>query len=281
MIYPINIYTFKWGRLVFTLFGSICSFLLHAQDTIHLHTYVGNLKKLPVTIGDSTYTFLFDSGGGETFISPGIIRHLNKSIYGLSTGFRMHGDTIHYQKCDSITLNLDGISIFHHTTGVWDIMNVLPKELPPIDGIISLKSFQSRIITIDLNRDLIILESARSYRNKTRSMVSIPGRFANGVDGNESSIFLNIPKNNHAYWFLFDCGNLDQVLLSAHTALSWGIPDHETKTSSHQINFKLGDREFNPDAKTDNIIYDGVLNFDTLSQAIFLIHFPKKEIWIK
>lgn len=113
MIHHINTNTFKWRRLVFTLFGSICSFLLQAQDTIHLHTYVGNLKKLPVTLGDSTYTFLFDSGGGESFIAPGIIRHLNKTIYGLSIGFRMHGDIIHYQKCDSLTLNIGGISIFH------------------------------------------------------------------------------------------------------------------------------------------------------------------------
>lgn len=112
-------------------------------------------------------------------------------------------------------------------------------------------------------------------------MVSIPWRFANGLDGNESTIFLNIRKNSRDYWFLFDCGNLDQVLLSAHTALSWGIPDHETKSASDQINFKFGDKEFNPAAKMDDIIYDGAMNFETLSEAVFLIHFPKKEVWIK
>ena len=124
------------------LIGIVYSSNMFAQDIVHLNTYFRNLKTVNIFIQGEKYNFLFDSGGGQTFISPEIAKLLNKKIYGNSTGFRMNGEIIKYQKADSVYLSLDSTELFHKTIGVWDIMSVLPKELPKIDGVISLKSFQ-------------------------------------------------------------------------------------------------------------------------------------------
>lgn len=124
-----------------------------AQDTIRSKNYLGNLKKTDISIGGQPCTFLFDTGGGETLISPDIAKILNKFIYGHSTGYRMNGDRLTCRKCDSVCISLGVASIFHPTVGVWDIMSILPEGFTNIDGVISLKSFKDKIVTLDLAND--------------------------------------------------------------------------------------------------------------------------------
>jgi hypothetical protein len=126
-------------------FLTIFVYRAYAQDTVYLENYVGNLKKVNVAIGSNSYSFLFDSGGGETFISPEIAKSLGKTIYGSATGFRMSGEMIKYRKTDSISLNIYRTTIFHSTIGILDIMSLLPKGLSKLDGVLSLKTFQDKI----------------------------------------------------------------------------------------------------------------------------------------
>ena len=83
---------YKMKTLYLTLsLLTILVYRAYPQDTIYLENYVGDLKKVNVTIGNNSYSFLFDTGGGETFISPEIANSLGKTIYGSTTGFRMSG----------------------------------------------------------------------------------------------------------------------------------------------------------------------------------------------
>lgn len=49
-----------------------------AQDTIRLKSYLGNLKQIEVLIDGNPYHFLFDTCGGETFLSPDIAKAIGK-----------------------------------------------------------------------------------------------------------------------------------------------------------------------------------------------------------
>ena len=129
------------------------------QDTIQLKNYFGDLKKIDVVISGISYSFLFDTGGGETMISPSLANSLKKNIHGRVTGFRMSGEIIVYPVCDSITLTIGHTKIFHSITGVWDLMSILPKDFPNLDGVISLKSFEDMIITLDLAKSRIIIHN--------------------------------------------------------------------------------------------------------------------------
>jgi hypothetical protein len=263
-------------------FLTIFVYKAYTQDTIYLENYVGNLKKVNVTIGSNSYSFLFDTGGGESFISPEIAKSLGKTIYGSTTGFRMSGEMIKYPKTDSISFNIYSSTIFHSTIGILDIMSFLPKGFSKLDGVLSLKSFHDKILTLDLANNRIILETTSSYRKLIKNKIALQSRFANGPDGNELIIFLGIPRKEHLYWFLFDSGNLDDLFLSHNTAHEWGL---ESDTISQRKQFgalsiNIGIKQFTSEAASKAIIYDGSLNFAILSQSTFIINFSKKQVWL-
>ncbi len=254
-----------------------------SQDTIILKKYFGNLKKVDLVISGKPFSFLFDTGGGETFISPGVVSYLHRTVYGNVTGFRMSGEAIHYQKCDSVLLLLNKTNIFHRTMAVWDIMSVLPKEFPPLDGVLSLESFRDQIITLDLSNNRLIIETPGSFQRNIKRMQALPCKFANGLDGNSLTILLGTVNKNHLYWLLFDSGNLDKLLLSHSVAFEWNLQPDST-TQRHDlgaVSIAIGKKQCKQDAAAQNMIYDGALNYAIISQSVFLINFPQKKIWMR
>ena len=271
-------------KLLYCIFivMTVLPFGSYSQDTIVLKKYVGNLKKVNLSVNGKSFCFLFDTGGGETFISPEVANYLNKTIYGNATGFRMTGEAINYRKCDSVLLTVNSTKLFHPSIGVWDISKVLPKELPKVDGVLSLKSFSDKIITLDLANDRIILETPVSWLRKIKKMTLLNSRFANGQDGNELIILLGILRQRHLYWFLFDSGNLDNLLLSHSTAAEWGI-QRDTITQRSEagtVTIRIGNKNFSHEASARSLIYDGSLNYSIISKSEFLINFSKKQIWM-
>lgn len=253
-----------------------------SQDTVVLKKYVGNLKKVDLTIDNKPFSFLFDTGGGETLISPEVAGLLGRPVYGKATGFRMTGEVINYQKCDSVFLKINSTLLFHASVGVWDIMKVLPKELPKLDGVLSLKSFSEKIVTLDLGNNRIIFETPVSFRRKVKNMTLLRSRFANGQDGNDLTILLGVSKSSRLYWLLFDSGNLDDLLLSHVTASAWGL-ESDTVTQRNKIGkvtIPLGQKNFFSEASSKSLIYDGSLNYSMISQAVFLINFAERKIWV-
>jgi hypothetical protein len=263
------------------ILATCCSLL--AQDTIYLKKYVSNLKQVTITIDGQTYSFIFDSGGGETFISPAIAKRLGKTVYGQATSFRMSGEKINYQKCDSVTLKAGNTSLLHSTIGVWDIMSILPAGLPKIDGVLSLKSFKDNKISLDLANERLVLETDRSFKRAVQNKTLVPSLFATGMNGNELTIFLGTFFQQHLYWFLFDSGNLNDLLLSSSIAKQWGLQ----KDTAHKrvelgtVSLTLGRKKIEQAAAAEPIIYDGALNYAILSKQVFFIDLPLRKVWMQ
>jgi len=267
-------------HIITLLFFTLSFLKVFSQDTILLKQYVGTLKKTTVTIGNKQYTFLFDTGGGETLISPEVASSLKKEPYSKALGIRMTGEKIYFQKCDSVIIDFGTIEIFHPTLGVWDVMNVLPKDLPKIDGLISLKSFNNKIVTVDLINNWLIIETSMSYDKKIKNMTLLNSRFANGPDGNELTVFLSTLHNQHMYWFLFDSGNISQFIFSPQTAYEWGL-QNETNSINKEYNTAvlLGTKKHQINVVTENIMYEGVFNYDFISNNVYILDLIKNKVW--
>ncbi|WP_299704255.1 aspartyl protease family protein [uncultured Pontibacter sp.] len=270
-----------------TLFLSLAlciAFVLEgtAQTTIQLKEYFKSLKQVDVTIEGQGYSFLFDTGGGETFISPEVAQKIGRQPYGNATAFRMSGEMFRHQKVDSVEMRIGDVPVFHATVGVWDVMGILPEDFPKVDGVISLKSFQDRILTIDLAADRLQIETPATLRKQQGRLTLLPSRFANGLDGSELNIFLGVPHRGHSYWFLFDTGNISEVLLSHQTASGWGLQSDTTvqRTALNPIAIQLGRRKLVSKAAAENIIYDGALNYDVIRQTKITINFPTRQVWM-
>ena len=85
--------------------------------TIQLSTYAGLLRSLSVTVGHATHPFIFDTGGGETLISPDLASGIGCRPYGRAIGFRMGGEQVAFEYCDDVLLRLGDISIAHDALG--------------------------------------------------------------------------------------------------------------------------------------------------------------------
>ena len=254
----------------------------NAQHVIPLKEYFRDLKQVEVTIQGQVYNFLFDTGGGETFVSPEVAARLGYTVYGRGTAYRMKGERFSYQKMDSVAIGIGKATFPATTVGVWDVMRILPKGLPKVDGVLSLKTFQDNVLTVDVAANRLILETPTSFRRLRSGLTQLPSRFANGLDGNELRVFLEIPRQGRSYWFLFDTGNISELLLSHQTATEWGLQNDTTsqRIALNPIALQLGGQKLVSQAAAESILYDGVLNYGLISQARFTIDFKAKAVWM-
>jgi hypothetical protein len=252
-----------------------------SQDTILLKPYIGNLKKLTAKILDKEYDFIFDTGGGETFVIPEIADILKKKQYGNGVSFRMDGEMIQYKKIDSVTLSL-GKTIYNiESLAVWDIMSILPKELPKIYGVVSLKTFKGKIIELNLSKNQIIVHTAKSATAKKKNYELIPSVFSNGSDGNEMNLYLSLTLKYRTYNFLFDCGNLNPVILSDVITGDVGENIKQVEGSGPLLSFSLGSRKLNEPFISKKIIHDGALNYSFISKYSFIIDLEKEQVFVQ
>lgn len=265
--------------ILFALFFN-AAVAVSAQEIIPLKPYIENMKTIDVYINGKKYNFLFDTGGAQTIISPEIAQLLNKKIYGSSSGFRMDGEIIKAKKCDSISLKIGSTTLFHTTVSVWDIMSILPKDWPKIDGVIALKSFENKILTLELYKNIFTIENSISAKKEIKKKHLLKSRFANGLDGSELNVFIGIPKNNSVYWFLFDSGNGGPLLLSNESILAWGQKPDTKEEDFIESDFIIGKSKLRIKPFARKIIYDGVLNYEAISKYVFTIDLIKKEVWI-
>lgn len=271
----------KYIKLAFSLAIAVAGVsTVFAQDTLRLKKYAGKLRTLDVSIGGQIYRFLFDTGGGETFISPSIAHQLGKEVYGSVTGLRMNGDIVKAAKCDSVIFGLGHTSIGPVSVLVWDIMSIIPADLPRLDGIISLKTLQGKKISISLKDEWIILETDRSFRKKVRNAATVPIRMANGLTGNELNMFVEV-KRHRSYWFLFDSGNIDRMIISPATASGWGYHKdslhQESEFSGEEV--YIGTEKSRVQGRISSILYDGVLDYDFISQKTYYIDLKNNIAW--
>ena len=266
--------------LIFT-FLVIVVHSAYSQSEIMLENYFRTLKSIKVEIGGKPYDFLFDSGGGLTFISPEIANDMDKEVYGNFVGFRMSGEKIETKLCDSITIGIGGRNFFHPYLGVFDIMSLLPEEFKRVDGLISLKTFENEIISLNLKENKLLVETEKSYLEKIKNMSLVESQFASGPNGGELTILTGILYKNHYWWFLFDTGNIAQTKISEHTAKEWGIdPKNESETSGPgEFTFELAGDSISVPIAVDEIIYDGALSFDFINQSVYTISFKEEKLW--
>lgn len=239
-----------------TLFGAamLAALLLgvaHAEAVVPLEAYVGKLKQVRVTIAGEERRFLFDTGGGYTLISPTIAQALGCTPSGRVAGFRMTGERFDTPLCRKVRLSIGSLPSQTETAGVFDLMALLPKDLPRLDGVISLASFQGRRIALDLTDGrLSIAVEPKGFRVSCRG--------ATGLDGSGYVLFASVEQAGSEYWFEIDSGNADVVRLAPHVASSFGLDSKSQEAK--QIDFSLGGAPAVPvEARVADILYDGVI----------------------
>lgn len=252
-----------------------------AQQVVPLVKYAGNFKKVQVSAGGKDYWFLFDTGAGQTLISPELAQTLGKQVYGTETGFKMNGERFSFRRCDDVALTLGGIRLEHPAVGVFDLMSLLPPGFPRLDGVISLRSFEGRVASLDLPAGKLTIETKSSARKLRKKMKPLASRFTTGPSGEELVVHLGARRDGRTYWFLFDTGNMKPVLLSPQTVVEWKLAQSTAAAAgeAYKAELAFGGAPAQADAQGADLIYDGALNFAYISGRTFLLDLADRQVW--
>ena len=137
---------------------------------------------LRATVGGQSRRYLFDTGGGLSFVSPATAGAAGCTPWARITGFNMFGKRIDAPRCDAVTFDAGGVRLESPVVGVVD-MGALSSTDADLDGIVGLNVFADRAVTLDLAAGRIVLESPASLAERTRGMTPLPIRVNREVAG--------------------------------------------------------------------------------------------------
>ena len=273
------------GRLATTtpeppLVGRAMSAVPPAPVVIELRPYVGRLLTARAALGADTLSLLFDTGGGETLLTPDVARRIGCSPAGRSVGIRMSGERVEFARCPAATLRLGELVVDHPAIGVFDVMALLPNGVPRLDGVLSLASFVGQTITLDLACRRLTVESTASAVERTRVMRPIVARVATGPSGSELTLFVRIESGPIPLWFEFDSGNLARVLLSPATASSLRVDAAASRDSASTARVVVSGLEpLVLEVAVRELIYDGALNEAFIASGEFTFDLRTGKGW--
>jgi len=242
---------------------------------LRLEPYVGRLVTVSAVVRGDTLPFLLDTGGGETLITPAIAEGLGCAPSGRTVGFRMSGERVELALCEDVTLTLNGQAFAHPDIAVFDIASLLPADWPPLGGVLSLKTFANRSVTLDLANARLIVENDASVVQRVTHMTRVRSRLASGTDGRSLTVFLRMVAPTVG-WYLLDSGNLDVVRVRSHVVSNAGSGE-EIASGFVQLE---GAEPIESQWRTADIIYDGALSEAYIRQWVITLDLSKGETWV-
>lgn len=255
---------------------------------ITLEKYMSNLRTVKTQIGSDTFSFIFDTGGGLTIITPELADKMECTPFGRITVFRMTGERIDVQRCGEVKFDVNGIPILSEAT-IFDIMSLLPKDWPKIGGLLSLDTFGNHTITLDLSRNRMIVETEDSLKDRITTMRPINMRVNHQTGGWGLDVFVEVEAPKGSLWFELDTGNMSEVFLAPHAIEQLGITvptvdkgtiDSDSDVFETTLNIE-GLKPLNVKARRQDLIYDGVLNAATIEKLVLTLDLSNGKMWAK
>lgn len=244
---------------------------------VPLVPYLGRLVTVEAQAKGRPLKLIFDTGGGETLIAPQIAAALGCTPSGRGIGYRASGEQVEFRYCPDVTLTIAGKEFPHERIAVWDLRSVLPEDVPPVDGVLSLATFRSQPFTMQLADRRLMLETEASLAERVLAMSPLRTRIATGPDGGELTVFVLAAAPARG-WFLIDSGNLDVVRLGPHYPAA-GEADADGVWESGLTLEGAG--PIRARFRTAQIIYDGLLSEEFLRQWTLTFDLAENRVWAR
>ena len=176
--------------------------------------------------------FVFDTGGGVTYISPAFAQAIGCKPWGQLSGFVLTGQRLDMRRCDGLPFDIDGHSFNAPIAGVFDLMKFMPPNLPKVDGSIGLDLFADRAVTLSLANRTLTVESAASLKQRTRRGKEISIRLVRELEGIALAVVVGVVTPEGTAWMELDSGNGGANVIAKHIApllnLKTGMKEPQT-----------------------------------------------------
>lgn len=243
-----------------------------------LKPFIGKLRTIDVEIDGKAVPFLFDTGGGLTFIDPKYTRALGCKPRGRVTGYRMDGERIDSKRCGVTRLPFGSFAL-EAEAAVLDINALLPEGLPELGGVLSLQTFAGQAITLDFEANRIFFESEQALANRTGRMTEVPVRLTGELDGFGFAMYLEIEAGGLELLFLLDSSNLRPTRIAPH-ALDLLSANIDPGTDLLDLLLAPG-LTYQTKYEVADLIHDGALDFKFFDQFLVTMDLGAGKLWLK
>lgn len=231
-----------------------------------------------VEVGGKERLFQFDTGGGNTFISPEIAKELNCEKGARVVGFRMTGDKLEAPRCDDVALKIGGHTFTAPTAGVYQVGEFNAKGVT-VDGLLALDVFEGKTITMDFAGQRLIIETPKSAAARIVGATEFPARLVREMGGYSLCIEIQVPSKMGHLGFQIDSGNGGTLLIAKPYAAAFGFdPDKGPKMGSFPIGKGIEASGFVMPA---GITLDGNLGMPFLKNYVVTLDLAKGRVWLK
>jgi hypothetical protein len=176
------------------------------------------MMTLRAKVGGHEGNFVFDTGGGVTYIAPAFAQTIGCKPWGQLSGFVLTGQRLDMQRCDNLSFNINGRNFNAPIAGVFDLMKFMPPNVPRIDGSIGLDLFAGRVITLSLANRTLFVESAASLRQRQRNGKEISIRLVRELEGIALAVVFGVVTPEGTAWMELDSGNGGANIIAKHIA---------------------------------------------------------------
>jgi len=218
-------------------------------------------------VNGAEYTFLVDTGGGRTLITPEVAAEFGCEPRGRDIAYRMSGEQVVFQNCPRLQGTLSSFAFQVAPVAVFDLNSLLPPELPRLHGLLALDSFRGQVVTLDWAKNLLLLHSPVDAAVAVASH-GLPIRLATGENGSALSVLVPVRGAQDQMWFLLDSGNVKGTLVARHV-----LEDGSIQADSNAlVLLRVGNQR--PESLKvipDDINYDGVLGTQFLETHVITL----------
>lgn len=255
-----------------------------AAQEIRLGDYLGALHTVEATVAGQSGTFLFDTGGGVSVVTPEFAERIGCTPWGNVSGFRLSGERLDGPRCDDVVFDLgDGVSLASPAAGVFDLKAMLPPQ-GPVDGILSLDAFVDQPFTLDLAGSRIILETPTSLAARIDGAVEVPVHFARQAGGYSLTVLAGVETEAGDLWLQLDSGAVPPMLLAPHAAAAMGVPENGGPAQPFALALGAGSRRATVEATPTirpNMIIDGNIGEPTMARMVLTFDLANQKLWVR
>lgn len=263
--------------LLLTLVLAVGHPFARPPQVIKLERFRKALWKVNITVKGKTGDFLFDTGGGITLLATDFSKDIDCTFWGRFTGYNMFGKKGGGPYCSDVSISSRGVALTPVNIGRMSFDGYFPGDKAP-DGLLSLDSFDGKVITIDQTAATITLETEKSLKKRVKAMKEFPMRMARECSGRCLSTFLGVKTEKGMTWLNIDTGAGGVSIFSKEYAPLFGLGDAE---KGQEVNFAIDENiKITGPAMVTEMIMDGNLGQPFLANYVLTLDLKAGRLWL-
>ncbi len=244
------------------------------------------LRTITVSVRGKARTFVLDTGAGVTVVSPTLAAEMGCNRLGHIVGHRAEGQRLDFPRCTDVTLDIGGATTTD--VGIFDLRALLPAGFPPVDGVVSLASFEGRAVTVQPRSNRLWIETPASLRRRISKMSELVARHSRSAGGLALTVFFAFESTKGRFWLKYDTGNLSAGFLAPAIARRLGLVPSDREITSAKDAVRLDNVSLAPVGAAPlrlpmlvkPCIYDGLLGVPLVSEMDVTLDLRNRRAWL-